>query len=94
MFATAARQVPLPVARSSPRPSPGEPAHHEHEPDEALALLAKDEIDLAVVYDYDLAPATFRDLVILILGSTRWSLGVPSDPGRGRGTAASRRPVP
>ena len=61
---------------------------HEHEPAEALGLLADDETDLALVYDYNLAPATFhRGLAIRSLGSTRWSLGVPSDPGRGPGTA-------
>jgi len=61
---------------------------HEHEPAEALGLLANDDADLALVYDYNLAPASFgRDLEIRSLGSKRWSLGVPSDPGRGRGTA-------
>jgi DNA-binding transcriptional LysR family regulator len=61
---------------------------HEHEPAEALGLLADDEADLALIYDYNLAPADFgRGLTIRLLGSTRWGLGVPSDPGRGRGTA-------
>lgn len=61
---------------------------HEHEPAEALGLLAQDEIDLALVHDYNLAPARFdRSLVIRPLGSTRWSLGVLSAAGRGRGTA-------
>ena len=31
----------------------------EHEPAEALELLAADDIDLALTYDYDLAPAGF-----------------------------------
>src|SRR3954454_22040579 len=31
----------------------------EHEPDESFALLADDDIDLALVYDYDLAPLGF-----------------------------------
>jgi hypothetical protein len=30
---------------------------HEHEPDEALGLLADDAVDLALTYDYNLAPA-------------------------------------
>ena len=30
---------------------------HEHEPLEALDLLARDDVDLALTYDYDLAPA-------------------------------------
>ena len=33
---------------------------HEHEPAEALALLAADDVDLALVYDYNLAPVTVR----------------------------------
>ena len=32
---------------------------HEHEPAEALDLLAADAIDLALVYDYNLAPLAF-----------------------------------
>ena len=32
----------------------------EHEPAEALALLAADEVDLALVYDYNLAPRGVR----------------------------------
>ena len=34
---------------------------HEYEPLESLALLARDDVDLALVYDYDLAPAGWRD---------------------------------
>jgi DNA-binding transcriptional LysR family regulator len=88
-FATAARQVLLPVARILAAQHPQVSLHiHEHEPAEALGLLARDETDLALVYDYNLAPARFpRGLTIRPLGSARWSLGVPSDPGRGRGTA-------
>src|ERR1700735_5470066 len=88
-YATAARRVLLPAARilAAQHPEVSLPIH-EHEPAEALTLLASDEIDLALVYDYNLAPADFDGgLVIRPLGSTRWSLGVPSEPGRGRGTA-------
>jgi DNA-binding transcriptional LysR family regulator len=61
---------------------------HEHEPAEALDLLAADEVDLALTYDYNLAPARFdRSLVGQPLGSTEWSLGTPSAPGRERGTS-------
>jgi len=88
-YATAARQVLLPVARVLTARRPEVRLHiHEHEPAEALGMLADDEADLALVYDYNLAPARFRrSLAIRELGSARWSLGVPSDPGRGRGTA-------
>ena len=88
-YATAARKVLLPAARILAAQHPQVRLHvHEHEPAEALGLLANDEADLALVYDYNLAPADFgRGLTIRPLGSTRWGLGVPSDPGRGRGTA-------
>jgi DNA-binding transcriptional LysR family regulator len=69
----------------------------EHEPAEALALLAADEIDLALTYDYNLAPARFgAGLQGQPLGPTPWSLGTPSSPsspsspgsrGPSRGTA-------
>ena len=88
-YATAARRVLLPAARILAAQHPEVSLHiHEHEPAEALALLATDDIDLALIYDYNLAPADFDGgLVIRPLGSTRWGLGVPSEPGRGRGTA-------
>ncbi|MGH7732765.1 MAG: LysR substrate-binding domain-containing protein, partial [Gemmatimonadales bacterium] len=45
-------------------------------------------VDLALTYDYNLAPAKFgRSLVSQPLGSTRWSLATPSAPSRERGTA-------
>ncbi|MBV9203991.1 MAG: LysR family transcriptional regulator [Actinobacteria bacterium] len=89
-FATAVRQMLLPVARILADQHPAVSLHiHEHEPAEALGLLAEDETDLALIYDYNLAPARFdRSLVIRPLGSTRWSLGMLSEAGRGRGTAA------
>jgi DNA-binding transcriptional LysR family regulator len=60
----------------------------EHEPAEAFGLLAEDAVDLALVYDYNLAPARFgRGLAVQPLGSFRWSLGVPSARGREAGTA-------
>lgn len=59
----------------------------EHEPAEAVALLAADAVDLALTYDYQLAPAaTHADLEALPLWTTRWGLGVPADlehPGGG-----------
>jgi DNA-binding transcriptional LysR family regulator len=81
--------VLLPAARILAAQHPEVSLHiHEHEPAEALTLLASDDIDLALIYDYNLAPADFDGgLVIRPLGSTRWSLGVPSEPGRRRGAA-------
>ena len=88
-FATAVRQLLLPVARLLAAQHPAVRVHiHEHEPAEALDLLADDEVDLALIYDYNLAPASFHPaLITRLLGSTRWSLGAPSAQGRGRGTA-------
>ena len=51
----------------------------EHEPPEALAALAAGDVDLALVYDYSLAPIRFEStLEVVPLWSARWSLGVPS----------------
>src|SRR4051812_4363345 len=50
----------------------------EFEPRESLALLATDETDLALVYDYDLAPAAWPPgLNVRGLGTVRFGLGVP-----------------
>lgn len=56
---------------------------HEYEPLEAFDLLARDDLDLALVYDYDLAPLSGTgDLVVTPLWSVRWGLAVPEhDPG-------------
>lgn len=56
----------------------------EHEPAEALGLLADDGVDLALTYDYNLAPVTFGQTVEAVpLWSTGWSLGVPTDQADG-----------
>jgi DNA-binding transcriptional LysR family regulator len=90
-FATAVRDLVLPAVRILAERHPAvRLAIHEHEPDEALGLLADDAIDLALTYDYNLAPARFdRSLVTqpLPLGHRRWSLGTPSAGGRASGTA-------
>jgi DNA-binding transcriptional LysR family regulator len=55
----------------------------EHEPDESFALLADDDIDLALVYDYNLAPLGFDpSLRATPLWSVPWALGVPSSLAR------------
>lgn len=52
---------------------------HEHEPEEALALLAGDRVDLALTYDYNLAPASLDpSLQSTRLSATPWGLGVPA----------------
>jgi DNA-binding transcriptional LysR family regulator len=51
----------------------------EHEPFEQFALLAGDDIDLALTYDYNLAPVAFDPSVVARpLWSVPWSLGAPA----------------
>ena len=59
-YASAFRQVLLPVVRMLAGRQPEVRLHLlEQEPAEALGLLAADEVDLALTYDYNLAPARF-----------------------------------
>jgi DNA-binding transcriptional LysR family regulator len=52
---------------------------HEHEPAEAFELLAADEVDLALVYDYTLAPVALDPaLSVTPLWSAAWQLAVPA----------------
>jgi DNA-binding transcriptional LysR family regulator len=95
-FATAVRESVLPVVRLLADRHPAvQLAILEHEPDEALGLLADDAVDLALTYDYNLAPARFdRSLASQPLGRRRWSLGTPADRGRtpaGRDRTPARR---
>ena len=80
-FATAMRTRLLPLLSDL---SVTHPRLHvlvrEHEPAEALALLAADEVDLALTYDYNLAPvATDPEVHATPLWAARWGLGVPAD---------------
>jgi DNA-binding transcriptional LysR family regulator len=88
-YATAFRQVLLPAVRILAGQWPRVRLRlFEHEPAEALDLLAADEIDLALTYDYNLAPARFGgSLRAQPLGATPWSLGTPSSGDRSAGTA-------
>src|ERR1700684_4024663 len=88
-FATAVRDSVLPVVRLlAPRHPAVTLAIHEHEPDEALGLLAENAVDLALTYDYNLAPARFdRSLATQPLGLRQWGLGTPAAQGRVAGTA-------
>ncbi|WP_430332878.1 LysR family transcriptional regulator [Rhodococcus sp. ACT016] len=57
----------------------------EHEPLEALELLARDDVDIALTYDYNLAPAALRnDFTATPLWRMEWGLG----------THAAQRPGP
>lgn len=81
-FATAIRTLLLPVMAEL------EPSHprvrvlvREHEPSEAFALLAEDDLDLALTYDYNLAPAPLPSTMAAVpLWTTAWGLGVPAEP--------------
>ncbi|WP_274917828.1 LysR family transcriptional regulator [Streptomyces sp. WZ-12] len=78
-FASAIRAHLLPLAAEL---ATSHPRLHllirEHEPAEALELLAADETDLALTYDYNLAPATLDPAVrATALWTAPWGLGVP-----------------
>ncbi|SCG63759.1 LysR family transcriptional regulator [Micromonospora coxensis] len=89
-FATAVRRSLLPVAADLAAHHPRVRLRiHEHEPAEAYALLAADDVDLALTYDYHLAPApTDRTVEAVPLWSTAWSLGAPADSPDPGGSAA------
>jgi DNA-binding transcriptional LysR family regulator len=79
-FATAIRRTLVPAVG---RLSAEHPSVHlrvlEHEPAEAFALLEADEVDLALVYDYDLAPRTFAaGLCVTPMWTAEWGLAVPA----------------
>jgi DNA-binding transcriptional LysR family regulator len=90
-FATAVRQSLLPVLGALAADHPGVHLQIlEHEPAESLELLARDDIDLAMVYEFDLAPATFgATLDTVPLWEADWGLGVPASDEAVRGDAAS-----
>ncbi|GIM94990.1 LysR family transcriptional regulator [Paractinoplanes toevensis] len=79
-FATAIRRTLLPaqarLARDHPRVRL---LIHEHEPFEAFALLDGDDVDLALTYDYNLAPVAFPDRYeTRALWTVPWGLAVPA----------------
>ncbi len=62
---------------------------NEYEPIEAFGLLADDDLDLALTYDYNLAPASIGNTLATVpLWTTGWGLAVPADAApRGLRTA-------
>ena len=90
-FATAVRRSLLPVVDALAESHPGvRVLVHEYEPLEAFDLLAADDVDLALTYDYNLAPAALRsDLEATHLWDVEWGLGVPSRGPAPRGDSAS-----
>lgn len=79
-FATAVRRSLLPTfAELAQRHPRLRLLLREHEPAEAIALLDSNAVDLAVVYDYNLAPIQFGESVDVVpMWTAGWSLGVPS----------------
>ena len=79
-FATAIRRSLVPLVRDLSTSHPKVRLKiHEHEPLEALGLLARDEVDLALTYDYNLASTTADStLETAPLWSVDWGLGVPT----------------
>jgi DNA-binding transcriptional LysR family regulator len=79
-FATAIRAYLLPVITDlAATHSRVRVLVREHEPAEALQLIAIDQADLALVYDYNLAPATADPAMHSTpLWTARWGLGVPA----------------
>jgi DNA-binding transcriptional LysR family regulator len=80
-FATAVRRSLLPIAATIAATHPRvRLLIHEHEPFEAFELLATDLMDLALTYDYNLAPAAFDStLTAMPLWEAPWGLAVPRD---------------
>ncbi|MEH3032608.1 MAG: LysR family transcriptional regulator [Aeromicrobium erythreum] len=92
-FATALRTSLLPVAAELRTVHPGvEVVMAEHEPREAFTLLERDDLDLVLSYDYDLAPALPGPLLDATpLWSVGWGLGVPRRDVRRRDGFADLR---
>ncbi|SDQ57745.1 DNA-binding transcriptional regulator, LysR family [Arthrobacter crystallopoietes] len=83
-FATAIRRNIMPAVKEAAVSHPAlRIAVQEHEPAEALEMLLADRTDLALTYDYNLAPELEDPrLDRLPLWSTAWGLGVPMDDQR------------
>ncbi|MDR7251315.1 DNA-binding transcriptional LysR family regulator [Nocardioides sp. BE266] len=80
-FASAIRRSLLPAIDDLRRTNPGIEVHVlEYEPLESFDLLARDDVDLALVYDYDLAPVDWRaDHEVTPLWDLEWGVGVPTE---------------
>jgi DNA-binding transcriptional LysR family regulator len=79
-FATGLRVSLLPVVADLAERYPGvEFVISEYEPIEAFGLLTDDDLDLALTYDYNLAPAAPGPVLETVpLWSVEWGLAVPA----------------
>ena len=82
-FATGIRVSLLPIVPELTARHPGiDIVVSEYEPIEAFRLLADDDLDLALTYDYNLAPAALSPVLQAIpLWNIPWGLGVPRQAG-------------
>ena len=80
-FATGIRVSLLPVVADLAERYPKvELVISEYEPIEAFILLTNDDLDLALTYDYNLAPASPGPVLDTVaLWSVQWGLAVPAD---------------
>jgi DNA-binding transcriptional LysR family regulator len=94
-FATAVRRSLVPVLAELSAEHPAVHLQiHEHEPAEALELLAADEVDLALLYDYTLAPVALDPaLRVTPLWTAGWELGVPTADDAAGATAQDDAPA-
>ena len=84
-FATGIRVSVLPILGELTATHPGiEVVISEYEPIEAFALLTDDDLDLALTYDYNLAPSAPSPLLESVaLWSVPWGLGLRSQEAHG-----------
>jgi DNA-binding transcriptional LysR family regulator len=90
-FATGIRVSLLPILADLAQRHPAiDVVIHEYEPVEAFALLADDDLDLALTYDYNLAPASPSSILDSVpMWSVPWGLGVPTDEPDGPANLAT-----
>jgi DNA-binding transcriptional LysR family regulator len=86
-FASGVRRSLVPVVRALSVDHPGVRLQIlEHEPAECFDLLAADHVDLALTYEFDLAPVGFDpSLEAVALWEATWGLGVPAEDPDPRG---------
>lgn len=85
-YASALNRVVFPLMRSLAQSNPDvRLAVHEREPEEALRALLANDVDVALIYDHNLAPIKADPTVeALPLWDTNWNLAVPADAERER----------
>ncbi|WP_299562462.1 LysR family transcriptional regulator [uncultured Mycolicibacterium sp.] len=89
-FATGIRVSLLPIMAGLAARHPGlRVVISEYEPLEAFALLTDDDLDLALTYDYNLAPASPGPVLESVaLWTIPWGLGVPAEQAGGPASVA------